>query len=224
MEVRFHVGQKVSLGINNSDVRIDLSLVGWEEGGFIIGKCLSLKEIRLTSKDNCIIRFVKEGVAFGFQTSLLSLQYNPVPLLFFKYPTDIKSMSFRKAARVKTNIPAKLMIRKGNNEFVTDDARVCDVSETGCLIEVPSQKFDDKISLTQCYVTFILLDKNLEFDCVVKNVRKRDDYYYLGSEFNNCLSETQKILSSFIYMFGSSGTPPAAEGPDKEGEGIEAAV
>jgi c-di-GMP-binding flagellar brake protein YcgR len=204
MNDQFYVGQKLSLGINDSDTRLDLFVVGWDEGRFIVGKSHTLRDARITSKDDCIIRFVKEGVAFGFQTTLMSVQYAPVPLVFFKYPDEIKSMSIRKSSRVKANIPAKLMVKKENDKFITEDARICDMSENGCLIEVPTVKFSDTESLAQCYVTFLLLDKNLEFDCNIRNVRKKDNVYYLGSEFSNCQPESKNILTSFICMFSTS--------------------
>src|SRR5271157_246046 len=131
----FHVGLKLSLAVNNSENRISMSLSGWVEETFIIATGFPLRNIELTSSDDCIIRYLKEGVAFGFQTSMLLKQQYPLPIIFFKYPEIITSMPFRKTHRVKTNIRARMMAQKGEKKNSIDDARIIDLSETGCLLE-----------------------------------------------------------------------------------------
>lgn len=203
IEDKFTVGLRMTLNINQGDERLMLSLQGWEKGSFLLAGSPLLKGLNLTSNDDCIIRFVKDGIAYGFETSMLSLQYFPSPLIFFKYPREIKSMQFRKARRVKTNIPARFMDNKGTSDFITEDARIVDLSENGCLVQVPAAKFGESAPGRNCYLTFMILDKSLEVDCRVRNVRSANGYYMMGTEFNNFQENQQEIVSSFIYMFTS---------------------
>jgi|SRR5208337_1573310 len=197
----FHVGLKLSLAVNNSENRISMSLSGWVEETFILATGSPLRNIELTSSDDCIIRYVKEGVAFGFQTSMLLRQQHPLPIIFFKYPEVITSMPFRKTLRVKTNIRAKMKAQTGEKNFIIDDAKIMDLSETGCLLEIPSSGSEETRRSTKFCLTFMMLDKSLEIDCYTKGVRKRNDKHYLGSEFVNLDQATQEILKSFVSMF-----------------------
>lgn len=203
LDDKFHVGLKLWLELNNGADKMPMSLVGWDNGTFILSKSTQLKSLKIASDDDCVIRFVKDGVAYGFQTNMLSMQYHPTPLIFLKYPQDIKSMSFRKASRIKTNIPARFLKDKGSGEFIAADARVVDLSETGCRIEVLEENFEVSDLNKSCYLTFLVLDKSIEMDCVAKNAQKKDSRYLLGVEFETLGNGVRETLSSFIGMFNT---------------------
>ncbi|MCX8028175.1 MAG: flagellar brake protein, partial [Thermodesulfovibrionales bacterium] len=179
---------------------------GWDTNSFFVVKSPLLRTMRLTSSDDCIIRFVKDGVAYGFQTNMISMQYTPAPIIFFKFPTEIKSMSFRKSKRVQTNINAKILKRMKDNTFLTANVRILDISESGCLIEIPAEdEINDEIyEKSNFYVNFLILDKNIEIDCTVRNIREKNNFYLLGTEFINVGAETKQIINSFINFIDSS--------------------
>jgi c-di-GMP-binding flagellar brake protein YcgR len=203
LDDKFHVGLKLWLELNNGADKMSMSLVGWDKGTFILAKSTQLKSFKIASDDDCVIRFVKDGVAYGFQTNMLSMQYHPTPLIFLKYPQDIKSMSFRKSSRIKTNIPARFLKEKGSGEFITTDARVVDLSETGCRIEVLEENFEAIELNKSCYLTFLVLDKSIELDSVARNALKKDGKYLLGVEFGALGAGVRETLSSFIAMFNT---------------------
>ena len=197
----FHVGLKLSLEVNKSYDRIDMFVAGWVKGAFVLATSPHLRNLDLSSNDDCIIRFLKEGSAFGFQTAMLIKQQYPLPLIFLKYPEDVISMPFRKTKRVKTNIQAKLLKQRGEKEFITDDARIVDISETGCLLEISAAKFNETEVNSNYFLTFMILDKSLEIDCLVKGHKIWKGNYLLGSEFFNLDQDTQELLKSFVSMF-----------------------
>jgi c-di-GMP-binding flagellar brake protein YcgR len=197
----FHVGLRLSLEVNNSEDRVDMFLAGWVKGAFVLATSPHLRNLGLSSNDDCVIRFLKEGSAFGFQTAMLVKQHYPLPLIFFKYPEEVISMPFRKDTRVKTNIQARLLKQKGEKEFITDDAIVVDLSETGCLLEISDSKFNETEVNSTYFLTFKILDKSLEVDCVVKGHKIWKGKYMLGSEFIDLNQTAQEILKSFISMF-----------------------
>ncbi|MGO9015387.1 MAG: PilZ domain-containing protein [Dissulfurispiraceae bacterium] len=197
----FHVGLKLSLEVNKSYDRIDMFVAGWVRGAFVLATSPHLRKVELCSKDDCVIRFLKEGSAFGFQTAMLIKQQYPLPMIFLKYPEDVRSMPFRKTKRVKTNIQAKLLKQKGEKEFITDDARIVDISETGCLLEISESKFNQTEVNSNYFLTFMILDKSLEIDCVVRGNRISKGNYLLGSEFSDLSDDTRELLKSFVSMF-----------------------
>jgi len=204
-EYNLDVGLKMSLVINDdNDNKIVLTLIGWDAQNFLLAKSMLLKNIRLTSNDDCVIRYVKDGVAYGFKTNMLSMQFSPAPMIFFKYPEDIKSMPFRKSKRVKTNIPARMLKRVGANQFSTIEAKIMDLSETGCLVEVPSNNFTNNLDKNDgFFVNFLIFEKSIEVDCIIKNVRQKDDTVLFGSEFVSIGASVREAIASFINMIDS---------------------
>lgn len=196
----FHVGLKLSLEVNKSYDRVDMFVAGWVKGAFVLATSPQLRNLDLSSTDDCIIRFLKDGVAFGFQTAMLIKQHYPLPLIFLKYPEEVISMPFRKTKRVKTNIQAKLLKQKGEKEFITDDARIIDISESGCLLEISALKFNETEINSSYFLTFMILDKSLEIDCLVRGHKLWKGNYLLGSEFVHSNQDTQELLKSFISI------------------------
>ncbi len=182
--------------------RFDMSLLGWDKGKFIIAKYSPANTLNfhLTSMDVCTMRFLEEGIAHGFTTKMQSMQYHPAPLMFFEYPPEVVSMPVRKYNRVKTNIAARYMTGDSSEHLVTDDARILDISETGCLIEVSKHKVKRADLGNSCYLHFMILDKTLELDCLIKNVRNKEESYLLGVIFNGVSSTHAEILKMFLNM------------------------
>ncbi len=204
-EYNFEIGLKMSLTINeNNDDKMLITLVGWDERVFLLAKNPLLKSMKLTSSDDCVIRYVKDGIAYGFKTNMLSMQYSPLPMIFFKYPDNIKSMPFRKSKRVKTNIPARLLKKEEGNQFTTLDARLIDLSETGCLVEASSDGVKEGLDKNDTFfVNFKIFDRSIELDCIVKNIRQIDDTIHFGSEFVTISEGIRETIGSFISMIDS---------------------
>ncbi|HCL82134.1 MAG TPA: hypothetical protein DHW81_07955, partial [Nitrospiraceae bacterium] len=179
----FHVGANISIEMVSSYDRIPATLVGWDEGAFIIAKSSQFKDLQLSSQDCCKVRFVKDGVAYGFQTYTLNMSYFPAPVLFLKYPEAVESMPLRKSKRLKTKMPAKVTKKNGKGNDSDSDAKILDLSATGCFIETVANRF--MTTDESFYLTFMILDKNIEADCVVRNIRKADGRYFIGAEFNS---------------------------------------
>lgn len=201
-EEKFSVGLKMSLSINDSEEKNLITLIGWDTNSFLLVKNPLMRTLKITSSDDCIIRFVKDGVAYGFQTNMISMQYTPAPIIFFKFPSEIKSMSFRKSKRVQTNVIAKILKRMKDNSFMTSDARILDISEAGCLIEVShdSEVIDEIYENSTFFINFMIIDKNIEIDCCVKNIRNKNNSYHFGTQFLNVSHETKQIINSFIQF------------------------
>jgi len=194
------VGMKLSLSINDNEEKHVLTLIGWEERNFIVTKNSLLKGLVISSKDDCVIRFVRNGVAYGFQTNMISMQYSPAPMIFFKYPEDIKSMTFRKSKRVRTNISA-IILKQKDNQFVKFNVNIVDISDSGCLIEIEEAEMPDDINVGfTFFVNFKILDKSLELDCVARNVRNKNNVFLIGTQFINENDPYKNIISSFVNM------------------------
>lgn len=204
-EGNLEIGLKMSLTINeDAEEKIMVTLVGWDEKVFILAKSPFFRSTKITSDDDCVIRYVKDGIAYGFKTRMLSMQYIPETMVFFRYPDEIKSMPFRKSKRVRTNIPARLLKKEEENRFTTVDAKIIDISETGCLVEVGYDSSTSKLERNnQFFINFKIFDRSIELDCSIKNLRQKDNSLHIGSEFINVSEVVKETIASFISMVDS---------------------
>jgi c-di-GMP-binding flagellar brake protein YcgR len=194
-----HPGLPLLLQIPKLDRRVNIFVVGWQKDAFLLTNLpyINEKPVKLKSEDNCIIRFLKGDDAYGFQTSIISVQFFPAPLIFFKYPVNVDKIPFRKSKRFKLNINAKLL---NPQEVHTFNVEVSDISETGCRLRVTNQDEESFPVGTRYYLTFNILEKGIEADCVLRNVRKLDDALYLGMEFSTISKSNQETIAAFINM------------------------
>jgi len=195
----FKPGLPLLLQLPKLEQRVGIYVLGWQKDFFLLTNLpyLNEKPVKLKSEDVCIIRFLRDDDAFGFQTSIISVQFFPAPLIFFKYPTGIDKTPFRKSKRFRLNIPAKLL---NPQNVMTYDVELCDVSETGCRVKLPNMDEDAFPVGTRLYLTFNILEKGIEADCVLRNVRRMEDSLYLGMEFSDISQGNRETIAAFIEM------------------------
>jgi|GEM_PF-981342 c-di-GMP-binding flagellar brake protein YcgR len=221
LQDKFQVGLRLSVQMNTSYNRIEMFLVGWIKDNVIFATGTDLQEVKLTSDDYCIVRFLKDGIAYGFHTQMVKKLYCPVPLIFFRYPEHVNSQAFRKSARVKTSIPAKIMGMTETRDLMRDNVRIADLSETGCLLEVApeeelsgmgpggetgcsSEAVSSGLSALEpgkdFYLTFMIWDESVELDCTIRSMRKHDGHYLLGVEFKHIPESCKESMQNFLGM------------------------
>jgi len=203
-EELFRVGLPLNLQVIKMKYgeRYSTSIVGWEKGSFFIARIpfAQGKPIPISRNDECIIRFLKGGEVYGFQTEVLSIQFYPVPIIFFKYQLDIKFMEIRKSKRYKANIPAKMMYAKKNE---SREARIADLSETGCLLKNDASEDIPYEVGDIFYVTFRIMDKTLELDCMLRNFRPEEKGKSFGMEFIDMTPDKSEVIRSIIEVLKS---------------------
>jgi hypothetical protein len=90
-----HPGLQLLLQLPKLEQRVSIFVLGWQKDLFLLTNLpyLNEKPVKLKSEDNCIIRFLKGDDAYGFQTSIISVQFFPAPLIFFKYPAHVDKIT-----------------------------------------------------------------------------------------------------------------------------------
>ena len=98
-----HPGLQLLLQLPKLEQRVSIFVLGWQKDLFLLTNLpyLNEKPVKLKSEDNCIIRFLKGDDAYGFQTSIISVQFFPAPLIFFKYPATCRQNTFPKVEKVQ---------------------------------------------------------------------------------------------------------------------------
>ncbi|MDH4028581.1 MAG: flagellar brake protein [Nitrospirota bacterium] len=192
----FAVGLQLQL---NSKWHTDVwtHLIGWEVNKFIVAELpfVDGSPINLYSDDSWRIKYIKDDNAFVFTTEVIHIQYFPIPLLFFRYPSDIRKMPIRKHMRCKINIPVRLDCGRDTSA----EALISDISEGGCLIKVLAGRDTVFQAGGKCRISFSILNTVLkDLEVTVRNVHEHENMTILGAEFSSLSPGDRRTIASFI--------------------------
>jgi len=169
---------------------ITTQLIGWKQDA-----CLIMGNVqppgnkgRLKVNDHCKMRFLKDGVAYGFQTKILAIIFHPLPIMFCKFPKAIEQCTIRKSSRIKVNLPAKFVDADGN--FVAE-ATITDLSEGGCGLTLPAREGREPDCENSYKIIFNAMENDMQLSCIIRKLRTVQDKHELGIEFIN-ISHTDK--------------------------------
>lgn len=150
----------------------------------------------------CVVRLFHGTRAAGFRSSVLHLATYPYRYLHLRYPQSVDQVQVRRAERVKTHLPAKLVPAGG---AATVAAAVMDLSVTGALVlaHKPAGAVGDLVRL-EFTVNFSGAEHALNIDAVIRNIGRRisdeaDAGGYFGLEFTDPSNEQKIILNGFVY-------------------------
>ncbi|MFO7858889.1 MAG: PilZ domain-containing protein [Ectothiorhodospiraceae bacterium] len=120
----------------NSKTKILTRYVGQSEQRYIIVRNGSRQEDRIermnfSAGEIAIARFLLNGVALGFRSSVLSVQRMPETLLYLDWPEDVAEQAVRSAPRLPCCAAARVEIQ---GDVI--QAALTDISETGCRVDL----------------------------------------------------------------------------------------
>lgn len=192
----FEPGLKVSIEIYHKNYVLTY-VIGYEKDVYLILKMpyFNGKPLPLKSKDSSKIRFFKNGVAYGFESSVVSTQSFPANLIFLKYPEKIEQLLIRKGERVKVKIPAIFVI---DTKGTKAEATIVDLSGNGCGLKLP---VTDEVKASQngrYRLSFEVIGNAIELDCSIRNLKIFENDQILGLEFINMSKEISEELQSMI--------------------------
>jgi len=172
-------------------------VLGWEKDAFILAKAIYVQgqPAKISTNDLCKIRFLKDGIAYGFETEVVAVQFFPYPLMFLKYPGNVQCLKLRVAPRFKANLATKFSDAAGVH---LSDAVMLDISEGGCGLQVPVQEGKELSPEAGYSIAFKLLDREITIGCVVRKLDKGKDVYFLGMEFSNVTAQNKETLAMFL--------------------------
>ena len=158
------------------------------------------KSLHLSTGTEYKTNYLFDGKGYEFQTKILKLQNNPIPLIFFSYPQDFNEKSLRKNERLQVLIPLvirKIRFRDGVTKQLNDPKnKIIDISKNGCLIST-FRKLELGSILT---LDFFLPDgtpvKNLE--ACVRNSLRIPMGMHIGLEFLETCEENKKKFDDFF--------------------------
>ena len=190
----FEVGLPVSIETHYK-YYLTTNLIGWERDLFLItGIISSAGKGQLKINDPCRMRLLKNGIAYGFETQIISVSLKPYPVMYFQYPTTIEQFTMRKFKRFESNVHARLLDH--HDQFITD-ATITDISLGGCGLNIPLDvkelAYEDNYKLE-----FKILEKEMHLCCYVRKMTIDRATRFLGIEFCKITSEEMATIDSYL--------------------------
>ncbi|AOV16246.1 hypothetical protein BJI67_03420 [Acidihalobacter aeolianus] len=132
-------GLKVFVQVPPYEARFEASILGCVAQEYVIvraaasGKSPGVASLAPRVGDKLIVRFLVDGVAYGFVTPVIHSGALPEPLLFLHYPERIDRVSVRQHRRLPCRLPCTLVGSTGEKNI----ALLLDISEQGAKIAYP---------------------------------------------------------------------------------------
>lgn len=124
-------GMELVLQVDGVERRLRSTLIGYEKGTYLIisNPNMGLYGHKMFDGNRIIARYLRDGVVYGFQTTIIGSIGIPFPMVFVEFPASLEWLELRRETRVKTNIPIKVSL--ANQQL---DGRLLDISPRGCKI------------------------------------------------------------------------------------------
>jgi len=128
------LGNSLQITGPNSGMRIKAKLAGMVKDRCLIVQAVGLEGSgrlrRLFSYgDPLLVRYLHDGVIFGFRTFVSGTVVEPLPLVFLNWPERVEAHSVRQSRRLDTFIPCHLKLQGTGH-----DASIIDISAGGCQV------------------------------------------------------------------------------------------
>jgi c-di-GMP-binding flagellar brake protein YcgR len=172
-------------------------LLGWKQDVFLITGVVksSSKTGQLKVNTHCKMRFLKDGIAYGFETKILVINSHHFPVMFCKYPKAIEQCTIRQFRRINVNLPAQFLDMDGN--FVAD-ATIADISAGGCGLTIPVQEGKEPTCESTYKIIFSAMESDMHLCCAIRKIQTLKDKHELGVEFINVAPEEKERIRLFL--------------------------
>ncbi len=140
------------------------------------------------------VRFSKEGMVYGFDTSTIRTYSKPFPICVIEYPNKIKNVNLRKSRRITTLLPAKLETQNG-----TFSGAIVDLSVGGGLFSTFSEQNGAIRKETRAFLHTALPsgEKVEKLPSRVCSVQKKGNKTLVGLCFEDSGAEPYAVIRSF---------------------------
>lgn len=131
----FMVGLDVFLDIKNGGdvIKTRCNVVGWVADDYILvtAPVASRQLVDLQPGESVVMRYLLDGIVYGFSSTLVRRIISPSHLWAVQYPRTIEWRCLRQHARLHALIPAVV-----NDQQQARDALILDISEGGALLSL----------------------------------------------------------------------------------------
>jgi len=179
--------------------RYEVAVRGWEAARFVLADMPDSEGAPESFKvgTEWVARYILFGKALGFKTDVIKVQFDPKPLIFFRYPESIEALTIRKYERINTFIIGSLSrVAESGEPQEKIQCVIRDLSKGGCLIDAHvSLSVGDSVT-----ISFVLPNgervENIPGE--VRNLRAGGDRRFAGGIMFPEGAEQRRLLDSFF--------------------------
>jgi len=159
----------------------------------------------------CVIRYVDQGVMYGFSSTVTYIQHEPLKMIYLTYPDQVEKIELRCEERFSVNFAAQIFFQEGEEEKNVSGS-IVDLSCSGCRFTGPLF-FDvgDKLRLSFQLSDGTAID---DLPAEVRNGRSGDvDQYEFGVRFESRPAEIHNFIIQLASLAGGVNLdrrPPCA--------------
>ena len=209
LETRPHVegefGTEIQLEIDGVASRLQTQLIGIDTDRILIVKTPTMSQIgginvKLFAGNRVIVRYVFEGVVYGFETAIVEAISSPLRLLFLAYPKLVTARTIRSNPRINTSLPARL--KAGETGA---DGTVTDISISGCQLEMRRDHLPATAKLdvdTDVELTLQLPGVGGDFQIrgKLRSVRSGERKLEAGISFGELEEQVQLAIDAYVKL------------------------
>lgn len=192
----------VQLQMRQATDRIPAKLIGLEHSKFMILSVATMsssdqKDLFVQGK-TVVARYIHEGSALGFETTIMGLSLTPLRLLFLNYPEKMEDMNLRKHQRRDCYLPAELMVGdKTAGGFILDISMggSCFTCKSLLIFEVDDMEIGKKATLK---VGIPGVEGKLSLEGLIRNIRTGAEGCFFGLQFAALTPDVQQRLRTYL--------------------------
>jgi hypothetical protein len=194
-------GTQLQIRIDGIDYNFKSTLIGMEPDKYLIINApfamLPYASHKVFRGNKILVRYIYKGSVFRFQSEFIDDIYNPLKLLFVKYPEIIEVENLRSGERIDCVLPIKIKIKSEERDGVILDIHnggcCCVVKKVAEDIELSSVQIDEKVTLMcqfpQIEGEHVILGK-------ARNIRRDKKQMILGIIFHEIEPEIVDIIDN----------------------------
>ncbi|MBF0451993.1 MAG: flagellar brake protein [Candidatus Magnetomorum sp.] len=207
--LNINIGNPMQIEFESVRYRLKSEFIGMLLNSFLIVKMPPSKSLPNASKifsqgTKTVVRFVNQGTAYGFSTTVNRALYKPSKLLFLNYPKSVETYQLRNYERVLCLLPASL---KFSSENVIN-GHVVDISKEGCQFSADNSVFYNKQELpakdNPLTVSLQLpgFQNTITIACKVKNINAEKEQVKMGLKLVSMSDDAHERLYDFLESVG----------------------
>lgn len=200
--INIETGCPVYVEIKGEGEKLKSKVIGLEHENYLILKDpAGSKEARgeLVTGTMVVVKYVYQGVAYGFQTTVLTKIYNPANLVFIGYPPLVAEQSLRAEKRYDCHLKCSL-----NAEGAEQEGRIVDISMGGCCCAISKAEDAEPNVIIVGSTVEIKLElpesgEPLSITGIVNNVTEDKKASRLGIAFESPSKEVKAELKTLLF-------------------------
>lgn len=157
--------------------------------------------LRILADQKFIVRMISGNSAQGFSANAIHSTKHPYPHLHLTYPTELESITVRKAERIDCKLIVSVQNEAAGKAFPEKkSASMENLSTVGSQLTTNESlgEVGETISIS-CKVTVATMEMYLNIQGIIRRISEKDDIVEHGIEFITPDDKDKLLLHGFIY-------------------------